>query len=46
VTPNPPFYGDYYELAYVPECPECGAPMYESPCGNCIEADYMDEMAA
>jgi hypothetical protein len=40
------FYADYYELPYVPECAECGTPMYEPACGVCIEADYLDEMAA
>jgi hypothetical protein len=41
-----PFYSDYYELPYTAECPECGTPMHEPRCEVCIEADYMDEMAA
>ena len=38
------FMGDYYELPYYAECPECGTPMSEPRCTVCIEDDYYREL--
>ena len=45
--PHMTFYADYYELPYVPDCPECGSHLDTyGECHTCMLDEYMQEEAA